>query len=107
MYVETNFCERGHQVWWADLNGENTAFVRFTGAYRLQVIPETGTRGRVVAAEIGLCYRKHRDICPSRSFRPSNRELRQANREEKRRRKRRFRRRQRYVPIRSGNENVD
>ncbi len=66
--METSLCERGHEVWWAELNGEKRAFVRFTQGYDL-VRDESGAFARAVR----YCYRLHSDICDARAFTEAHR----------------------------------
>ena len=72
--METGFCERGHQVWWARIADEPVAFIRLKRAFRFGCLPETGPRDRVVAYPLAHVYRLHSDVCDSIRFRPTKRE---------------------------------
>ncbi len=61
--MESSFCAKGHEVWWAELNGRTLPFVRFTRGYSLEPSGEPGQSTLAVAHPLRECYRLHADIC--------------------------------------------
>ncbi len=67
--MQSSFCERGHEVWWGWLNGEELPFVRFTRGYHL-CADSADTSPEPVARALRHCYRLHSEVCASHQFTP-------------------------------------
>ncbi len=67
--MQTSFCERGHEVWWGWLDGEDLPFVRFTHGYDLRT-DDDDSSPEPVARALRYCYRLHSDVCDSDRFTP-------------------------------------
>ncbi len=75
--MESSFCSGGHEVWWAELNGERLAFVRFTRGYDL-IDDRDLHDGRVMLAHarpLRYCFRLHSDVCDREEFTAPRRAL--------------------------------
>jgi hypothetical protein len=66
--METGYCERHHQIWWAEWNGKRTAFVKIGRAFRLETRRTEEGGSAVTANPVAFCYRLHSEICPSYKF---------------------------------------
>ncbi len=67
--MQSSFCERGHEVWWGWLDGEEEGFIRFTHGYHLCADIDEPTSDPVARA-LRHCYRLHREVCDSERFTP-------------------------------------
>lgn len=70
--MKTNFCQAGHQVWWARLNGITVAFVQTGRGFRLDL---DSVSGELIARQLVFCYRPHSDVCKSTRFLPGRHEI--------------------------------
>ncbi len=67
--MQSSFCERLHEVWWAWLDGEEEPFIRVTEGYNLYT-DNGDSSAEPVARALRYCYRRHRDVCDSNRFTP-------------------------------------
>ncbi len=68
--MESGYCERGHRVYWAELDGRRIPVVRVARMLTASAAPAGSTSG-VELAPLYHCYRRHDDICPSETFTPN------------------------------------
>ncbi len=65
--METSFCDEGHEICWAQVNGKRTAMVAVGPAFSL----DEGLN----AMPIGPCFVLHSQMCGSKRFMPARKLL--------------------------------
>ncbi len=85
--METSFCDEGHEICWAQVNGKRTAMVAVGPAFCL----DEGLN----ATPIGPCFVQHAQMCGSKRFMPVRKLLLEMQERSPRRARRAQRRKER------------